>query len=111
MIRGTTPTFRLTIQPKQGQSVDLSLADNVYVAIKQGATTIELTGDELEIDENVISCWISQEKSMRLVDNSKAKIQVNWTYTDIDSTTKRAATVVKEISVGEQLIKRVLPDE
>lgn len=109
MIRGTTPTFRLTIQPKQG-SIDLSVADNVYVAIKQGNTTIELTRDELEIDENVISCWIPQEKSLRLVEGSAAKLQVNWTYTDIDSTTKRAATVVKEISVGEQLIRRVLPD-
>lgn len=109
MIRGTTPTFRLTIQPKQG-SVDLSVADNVYVAIKQGNVTIELTGDELEIDENVISCWIPQEKSLRLVEGAAAKIQVNWTYTDTDSTTKRAATVVKEISVGEQLIRRVLPD-
>ena len=107
MIRGTTPTFRLTIQPKQG-SVDLSVADNVYVAIKQGNTTIELTGDELEIDENVISCWIPQEKSLRLVEGAAAKIQVNWTYTDESANTKRAATVVKQITIGEQLIRRVL---
>ena len=111
MIRGTTPTFRLTIQPKQGQSVDLSLADNVYVAIKQGNTTIELTGDELEIDENVVSCYLTQEKSLKLVENASAKIQVNWTYTDISNAVKRAATIVKEIRVGEQLIRRVLPDE
>ena len=109
MIRGTTPTFRLTIQPKQG-SVDLSVADNVYVTIKQGNVNIELTGDELEIDENVISCWIPQEKSLRLFDGAAAKLQVNWTYTDESANTKRAATVVKEISVGEQLIRRVLPD-
>lgn len=105
MIRGTTPTFRLTISG----DVDLSLADNVYVSIKQGNTYVELTGDELEIDGNVISCYLSQEKSLRLIENVKAKIQVNWLYNDAYGNVKRDATVVKEITIGEQLIKRVLP--
>ena len=106
MIRGTTPTFTLTISG----DVDLSLADNVYVSIRQGTVDIELTGDELEIDGNVILCWIPQQKSLKLIENAKAKIQVNWTYRDGQSgDVKRAATIVKEITVLEQLIRRVLP--
>lgn len=106
MIRGTTPTFTLTISG----DVDLSLADNVYVSIRQGTVDIELTGDELEIEGNVISCWIPQQKSLKLIENAKAKIQVNWTYRDGQSgDVKRAATIVKEITVLEQLIRRVLP--
>ena len=105
MIRGTTPTFTLTIS----NYVDLSLAQNVYVTIKQGNTTFELTGDELSIDQNVISCYLTQEKSLKLAENTKTKIQVNWTYLDDEThTIKRAATVVKEIMIGEQLVRRVL---
>ena len=104
MIRGTTPTFRLTISG----GVDLSEADHVYVTIRQGQTDINLTDSELEIDENVISCWLTQEKSLQLTEGAKAKVQVNWTYDD-DGVVKRAATVVKEIVIGEQLLRRVLP--
>ena len=107
MIRGTTPTFRLTISG----GVDLSLAEHVYVAIRQGPILIELTGDELEIDANVVSCYLTQEKSLLLTEGAKAKIQVNWTYPPEQSgVVKRAATVVKDILIGEQLIRRVLPD-
>ena len=107
MIRGTTPTFRLTVKGIE----DLTLADHVYVTIQQGPTTLTLTGDELEIDENVICCYLTQEKSLQLIERQKAKIQVNWTYApDGDGIVKRAATVVKEITIGEQLVKKVLPD-
>lgn len=105
MIRGTTPTFQLTIVG----NVDLSLANNIYVSIKQATAYIELSGSELEVDGNVVSCWIPQEKSLKLIDGAKAKIQVNWTYTDESNSIKRAATCVKEIEIGEQLIRRVLP--
>lgn len=105
MIRGTTPTFTLTIS----DYVDLSLARNVYVTIKQGNVVFELTGDELEINQNVISCYLTQDKSLRLAENTKTKIQVNWTYLDDEThTIKRAATVVREIMIGEQLVRRVL---
>lgn len=106
MIRGTTPTFRLTVKGVD----DLTLADHVFVTIQQGPTELTLTGDELEIDENVISCYLTQEKSLQLVEQQKAKIQVNWTYApDGDGIVKRAATVVKVIVIGEQLLRRVLP--
>lgn len=105
MIRGTTPTLTLTIS----DFVDLSLAENIYVTIKQPSVTIELTKDEIEIDHNIISCYLSQENSLKLAENTKTKIQVNWTYYDTETgTIRRAATVVKEILIGEQLLRRVL---
>lgn len=104
MIRGTTPTFRLTVKGIE----DLTLADHVYVTIQQGPTTLTLTGDELEIDENVICCYLTQEKSLQLVERQKAKIQVNWTYEE-GADVRRAATVVREITIGEQLVREVLP--
>ena len=106
MIRGTTPTFRLTVNG----IADLSEADHVYVTIQQGPATLTLTGDELEIENNVIFCYLTQEKSLQLVERQKAKIQVNWTYNDaVGTQARRAATVVKEINIGEQLLRRVLP--
>ena len=109
MVRATTPTFRLTINSCSGDAVDLSLARNVYVAIKQGSKTIELTGDELEYDGNVVSVFLPQEKSLELSENEMAKVQVNWTYLGEDGETiLRAATNVGHIMISEQLIKRVI---
>lgn len=110
MIRGTTPTFTLTISARTGSAVDLSTASNVYVSIVQGMTNIILTGDELSIENNVVSCYLPQEKSIRLADNTTAKVQVNWTYIDaLDGVTvRRAATKFKEIPIEEQLLKRVI---
>lgn len=109
MIRGTTPTFILTVKTKSGNPVDLSIANNVYVTISQGSTEITLSGDQLNIATNVIECFLPQEESLNLIDRAKAKIQVNWTYTDADGQTiKRGAARVKEITIDEQLLKRVI---
>lgn len=106
MIRGTTPTFRLTVTG----IADLTPAEHVYVTVQQGPVLLTLTGEELEIEANVISCYLTQEKSLQLIERQKAKIQVNWTYAaDGAGVVKRAATVVKEITIGEQLVKKVLP--
>ena len=105
VIRGTTPTLTLTLS----DYVDLSLARNVYVTIKQGNKTFELTGTQLDIDQNVISCYLTQEMSLQLAENTKTEVQVNWTYFDDEThTIKRAATVVREITIGKQLVRRVL---
>ena len=105
MIRGTTPTFRLTITG----GVDLHAADHIYITIKQGPVTLELTDYDLTAD-NVLECYLTQEQSLQLNEGMKSKIQVNWTYPeDNDGIVKRAATVVKEITIGEQLLRKVLP--
>lgn len=106
MVRATTPTFELTVT---GEAVDLSQAENVYVAIKQRNLTIEMTGDELSIVGNKVSCYLSQEKSLQLIEGANAKIQVNWTYLAQDGqTVLRAATCVGSIPITEQLIQRVI---
>lgn len=104
MIRATTPTLTLTIS---GDSVDLTAAANIYVTIAQGCNEITLTDDALTVTENTVSCFLTQEQALTLT-NAAAKIQVNWTYTDADGSTKRAATKVVIIQIGEQLLKRVI---
>ena len=105
MIRATTPTFTLTIS---GDTVDLTEAYAVYVTIAQGKTIITLTGDALTVSANTVSCFLTQAQALSLGDNLPAKVQVNWTYTDTDEVTKRAATKVVTIQIGEQLLKRVI---
>lgn len=108
MIRGTTPTFRLTISG----DVDLTKAEHIWITIKQPNVEIQLTeGDYELVSEKVIDCWLTQEESLKLTESAKAKLQVNWTYpvTEQGTLPSRAATRVKEIMIGEQLIGRELP--
>ena len=104
MIRATTPTITITING----DVDLTLADEVYVSITQANTQIELSGDDLEVGAKTVSCWLSQEQSLRLVSGLAARVQVNWLYTDMGGVVQRRATEIGSIDIGEQLIKRVL---
>ena len=107
IVRGTTPTFRLTIP-----GADLSAARNVYVSIVQGGESFEMTGQELEItgtNHNVVECYLSQANSLKLVEGIDGEIQVNWTYLDVDGETiRRAGTKAKTFHVDKQLLKRVI---
>lgn len=107
MIRGTTPTFRLTISG----DVDLTEAEHIFITIRQPCVDIQLTEADCElVSAKVISCWLTQEQSLKLSENAHAKLQVNWTYPpDSAGAVKRAATRVKNIIVSEQLIGRALP--
>lgn len=107
MIRGTTPTFTLTVGTQEDH-INLAEAQSVYVTITQGMEEIEISGENLSIDGNVVSCWLTQEDSMKLSGNNEAKIQVNWTYLSLDDTVRRAATIVQKITIQEQLLKRVI---
>jgi hypothetical protein len=103
LIRGTTPTFTLTVNG----DVDLTEAKAVYVTLKQMSKTLELTGASLEIAPTQVKCYLTQEQSLSLSEGP-AKIQVNWTYVDDHNITQRDATKVKEIFIDEQLLKRVI---
>ena len=106
MIRGTTPTFTLTLSDN---TIDLGDAENVYVTLRQGKTDITKSGTDLTIDDNVVSVFLTQEESLDLSESTTAEVQVNWTYLDTDGTTvRRAATKVKEIPITKQLLKRVI---
>ena len=45
---------------------------------------------------------------MSLREGQKAEVQLNWTYTGADGKSRRAATPVKEVTIGRQLLKQVI---
>lgn len=59
MTRGTTPHYILTIL--DFQSVE---THSLYVTIRQGCNTLTLTGDDLEVENNVINVTLTQEQSL-----------------------------------------------
>ena len=104
MIRGTTPTFTFSVNG----DVDLTQARDVYVTIHQPSGSIELTGEDLAVQAQVVECYLSQELSLGLAEG-KADVQINWTYLDVDGVTvRRDATKVKTIQIEKQLLKRVI---
>lgn len=107
MIRGTTPTF--TLKLKEDSNINLLDASNVYFTVAQGANEITKTGADLEIsDERTILAFLSQEESLSLREGQKTEVQLNWTYIGPDGKPRRAATKIKEIELGKQLIRRVI---
>ena len=76
MTRGTTPTITVTVP----QSVDLTLATNVYATMKQNGFTLCKSGDVLTLTAHSCSFTLTQAESLRFVANTDAEIQLNWTY-------------------------------
>lgn len=111
MIRGTTPTLTLKIKD---DDVDLSIANAVYVTLKQKLATptdrniiITKTGNDVIIEENIVTCLLTQEETLKFDMKSPVKVQINWTYI-VNEKVFRASTQVKEINMGEQLLEKVL---
>lgn len=100
MIRGTTPTFTLTVDD---ESLDLTGALNVYATFKQGSTIIEKTGEDLVVTAQQVQVYLSQEETLRFLTGT-LQIQLNWTYVD----GRRACTDIAEINVGANLSSKVL---
>ena len=107
MIRGTTPTFTLTLC--KDCDVDLNLAENVYFTISQGERTVTKTAEDgLNIsDGNTVSVFLTQRESSPFADG-KADVQLNWTYRDESGALRRAATKVTQIMIDKQLLGRVI---
>lgn len=103
MVRGTTPTLTLHILD---DNIDLTQATNVYLTIKQDNYTLTKTTPQLELSSNIIDCYLTQEESLRFSEGT-AEVQVNWTYQN-NGTVYRAATKIKTIQVGPQLLTRVV---
>ena len=55
MRRGTTPTVEITVH-----GCDLSEFGTIYVTFRQGTTTIDKTGEDLEVVENKIAVFLTQ---------------------------------------------------
>lgn len=112
MIRGTTPTFTLKLKNKDGTpcEIDLREASNIYFTVSQGSTSItKKAGEDLElVDGKTVHVFLNQEESLRLREGQKTELQLNWTYIDVDGNTRRAATVVRDIGLDKQLIRKVI---
>jgi hypothetical protein len=107
MIRGTTPTF--TLKLREDCNVNLQEANNIYFTVSQGTKEITKTGADLEIaDGKTILVFLNQEESLSLREGQKTEVQLNWTYLDPDGNVRRAATKIREIELGKQLIRRVI---
>lgn len=105
MVRATNPIITLTIK---NSSIDLSQASKVVVSIKQGAKSFHIYKENLDIEKNIIKCYLSQEDSLKLVENQIAKIQVNWIYEDEKGINHRGATKTREVNIEEQLLKEII---
>ena len=101
MTRGCTPTIICRLP----EEVDLSLADNVYVTLGQGARKVTKSGSDIEVSGSNVSIWLSQKDSLHFNNiNNTVKIQVNWTY----SAGNRGATTIKELVLNPNLLPEVL---
>lgn len=100
MIRGTTPTFQL----KLNGDVDLTEADNVYATFEQGCYSTTKTGDDIEVSEDQVDVYFDQSESLKFRQGF-VDIQLNWTFDN----GKRACSNIVKISVGKNLIGKVLP--
>lgn len=99
MFRGTTPTLTLTFPEGTdftGTTVYVSLSDDKRKEI------MRITGEDLEITENVISIYLSQEQTLALP--PIVLIQVNWTY----GTGERACSNIVSFDTKRNLINEVL---
>ena len=99
MIRGTTPTFKLKIDP----SVDLTEAENVYVSFSQQNVTLVKTGEDISVTAHEVDVYLSQEETLKF-NVGNLGIQLNWTYEG----GQRACTNIVSVVVGANLIGKVL---
>lgn len=101
MVQATTPTFVLTLP----SGINLEDASHIIFTIEQDGYSVskdETTG--VSVSSNVATVTLSQSDTVNFTRERKARIQLNWTYSD----GSRAATDVKEISVDENLYKDVI---
>lgn len=100
MIRGTTPTFQLTIND---ESIDLTTADNVYVTFADKGWSLTKTGSDLDVTAQEVDVYLSQEETLAFP-KGNIDVQINWTFDD----GKRACTTIASVKVTRNLIERVL---
>ena len=97
---GTTPTFRLEFNDRD---LDLTQMSNVYVTFSYGKGIITKDKEDLEINENVVNVFLSQEETLNFPVGD-VEIQVNWVY---DNGIRGASTVVP-YKFSKQLLKKVV---
>lgn len=99
IIRGTTPTFTLTVP----ETVDLTAANNVYATFRQGANVITKSGGNLSVSEHTVDVYLSQDETLSFT-VGEVEIQLNWTFAG----GQRAASTIETITLDENLLRRVV---
>lgn len=99
MVQATTPTFVLTLP----EEVDLSQASNIYFTLRQKGVQINKTVDEIVIDGQTVSVYLSQSETIS-IQAGIAQLQLNWTYAN----GARACSNIVSVPVSENLLKRVI---
>lgn len=104
MYRLTTPTITFLLP----ETVDLTLADNIYVtfATKQLRKLLEKTSTELEITAHTVGVFLTQEETQALT-GDVVRVQLNWTYNE-EGVTKRACSNIVDISIRENLKREII---
>lgn len=98
--RGTTPTYTCKFSD---ESVDLTIATNVYVTFEQGKNNITKSGEDIVVSEKQVEIYMTQKDTL-LFDDGSVKVQVNWTTAE----GHRRSSDIKEVELSEQLLRRVV---
>lgn len=104
MYRATTPTLIFIFPPE----ADIAQASEIYITFAKpnGKEILTKTGADIEIDENEVSVYFTQEDSLKMPCGS-VKCQINWLY-DEGGTAKRACSQIMTIFALDNLIDEVL---
>ena len=90
MTRGTTPTYTFALED---ETIDLSLAETVYVTFRQGRRAIRKTGDDITVSGYTVTAALTQEDSLLFSqENEPLLAQVNWVF---DDGTRSASEIVR----------------
>ena len=104
MIKGTTPTFLITIK---GNALTNATP---YVTLRQGALELTKSGEELVKERGedfcVLAVSLSQEETLKFA-HGRADLQVRWVYADGTA----GATAIKPVAVNPVLKQEVITHE
>ena len=108
IIPGANEEFRLLFD----SSVELPTTDRIIVSIRAGDYTVDKTGSDLGIETTeegiILGVKVSQEESLRMRDNSKGRIQVNYLIDSAGEEPRRVPTYIATFDIGEQLYRSVM---
>lgn len=99
IVRGTTPTFRLTLP----STVNLDRVRDAYVTFCRNGIAITKEIDSAVIERNVIIVSLTQEETLKLGAGT-VEIQVNW----ITARGIRTASSIATYEFTRQLLPEVL---
>lgn len=108
IIPGANEELRLLFD----SSVELPSTDSIVVSIRAGNYSVDKTGSDLGIETAeegiILGVKITQEESLRMRDNSKGRIQVNYLIPSAGEEPKRIPTYIATFDIGEQIYRKVM---